>query len=82
MVEHTYDGDYDPDCNVCGDIREIVFIPGDVNDDGKVNNRDLGLFQRYLNDWDITINPLACDMNEDGRINNRDLALLQMTINL
>lgn len=81
VVEHTYDSDYDPDCNVCGEIREIPVLPGDVNDDGKVNNRDLGLFQRYLNDWDVAVNPLACDMNEDGRINNRDLAMLQIAIN-
>ena len=26
---------------------------GDVNGDGKVNIRDVGLYQQYLNGWDI-----------------------------
>ena len=81
MVEHVYDGECDPDCNVCGAIREVPVLPGDVNNDGRVNNRDLGIFQRYLNDWEVTVELKACDINNDGRINNRDLARLQQEIN-
>lgn len=81
MLDHTYDHSWDVDCNVCGTVREIPYILGDANGDAKVNNRDLGWFQRYLNDWGVQVNPLACDMNGDGRINNRDLALLQIALN-
>ena len=54
-----------------------VTLLGDVNGDGKVNNRDLGLLQQYLADFVVTINADACDVNGDGRVNNRDLGLLQ-----
>ena len=56
-------------------------MPGDVNDDGRINNRDLGLMQQYLNEWDVTLNEGAADVNGDGRINNRDLGTLQLLLN-
>ena len=56
-------------------------VPGDVNDDGRINNRDLGLMQQYLNEWDVTLNVGAADVNGDGRINNRDLGTLQLLLN-
>ena len=55
--------------------------PGDLNGDGNLNNRDLALMQKYLNDWDVTIQEAGADVNGDGRINNRDLAALQRLIN-
>jgi len=54
---------------------------GDVNADGSLNNRDLALLQKYLNDWDVTINEVGADLNGDGSINNRDLAALQRLLN-
>lgn len=55
-------------------------VPGDVNGDGRLNNRDLGLLQRYLNDWAVTIFDEA-DINADGVINNQDLGRLQQKLN-
>ncbi len=55
--------------------------PGDLNGDGNLNNRDLALMQKYLNDWDVTIQEAGADVNGDGRINNRDLAALQRLLN-
>ena len=55
--------------------------PGDVNSDGKVNNRDLGLLQQYLNGWKVTIDTNSADVNGDGKVNNRDLGLLQQYLN-
>lgn len=57
------------------------FTYGDLNDDGRINNHDLALLQKYLNEWDVTVNEAACDTNADGRINNHDLALLQKYLN-
>lgn len=77
---HTYDDDFDAECNVCGHVREVS-IPGDVNGDGRVNNRDLGILQRYLNEWDIAIDETATDLNGDGKVNNRDLGMIQQLLN-
>ena len=62
-------------------VEKATVIEGDADGDGKVNNRDLGLLQRYLNDWDVTINDVAADMNGDGAVNNRDLGMLQKLLN-
>ena len=59
----------------------VDVTPGDANGDGKVNNRDLGMLQQYLNDMEITVDLVALDLNEDGKVNNRDLGLLQRMLN-
>ena len=56
-------------------------LSGDINSDGRVNNRDLGKFQQYLNDWGVEINLEAADINSDGRVNNRDLGMLSKLLN-
>ena len=56
-------------------------LPGDINGDGVVNNKDLGLLQRYINRWDVDIDVSVADVNDDGTINNKDLGLLQRYIN-
>ncbi|MBQ7089343.1 MAG: InlB B-repeat-containing protein [Clostridia bacterium] len=80
--DHTYNSDYDPDCDVCGAVREVIsFIPGDADGNGKINNRDLGLLQKFLNGTDVDINFYALDMDGNNKINNRDLGLLQKFLN-
>lgn len=54
---------------------EVVY--GDVNGDGKVNNKDLAALQQYLSDWEVEINMDAADVTHDGKVNNKDLALIQ-----
>ena len=56
-------------------------VYGDVNGDGKVNNRDLGILQQYLNDYDVTVDMEASDVTHDDKVNNRDLGLLQQYLN-
>ncbi|MBQ7088729.1 MAG: dockerin type I repeat-containing protein [Clostridia bacterium] len=58
---------------------EIVY--GDADGNGKINNRDLGLLQKYLNDDDVTIDTVAMDVDGNGKINNRDLGMLQKYLN-
>lgn len=58
----------------------IPILSGDADGNGQLNNRDLGLLQRYLNDWDVTLTPEA-DVDGDGKTNNRDLGLLQQMLN-
>ena len=42
---------------------------GDLNADNKINNRDLGILQRYINDWDVEIpelEPIQGPQGEPG----------------
>ena len=57
------------------------YIPGDVNNDGVVNVRDLGLLQQHLNGWNVTVNLDAANVNGDAAVNVRDLGLLQQYLN-
>lgn len=80
-AEHVYDRARDEDCNVCGEWRIVVYTLGDVNDDGALDNKDLGLLQRYINGWDVRVNEAACDVNDDGAADNKDLGLLLQFLN-
>ena len=57
------------------------YTPGDLNYDGKVNARDLGRLQQFVNGWEVYIVRAAADVNGDDTINVRDLGLLQQYIN-
>ena len=60
------------------------YVLGDMDGNGKVNNRDLGLLQLYLNDGDLTDKTFvwdAADLDGNGKLNNRDLGLLQKLLN-
>ena len=83
--EHVYEDDYDEECDECGDLREVpdkpTYIPGDLDGNGSLNNRDLGLLQKHLNDWEVVVVIEALDVNGDGSVNNRDLGALQKLLN-
>jgi hypothetical protein len=66
---------------VSGTVTIIEYISGDVNDDGKVNNKDLGLLLQHLNGWSVNVVELACDVNRDGKVNNKDLGILLQYLN-
>ena len=48
-------------------------IPGDINNDKSVNNKDLLRLFKYLSGWNVTINEAALDVNGDGFVNNKDI---------
>ncbi|MBR2319607.1 MAG: dockerin type I repeat-containing protein [Clostridia bacterium] len=64
-----------------GTVEIVEYTPGDVNGDGKINNKDLGLLQQYLNGWMVTVSEKGADANGDGKVNNKDLGLLQQYLN-
>jgi len=76
------DGSYDTViyCTVCGEelSREHKvpggYLPGDINGDGKVNNRDAARLLQYLAGWDVEVVEEALDANGDDKVNNRDAA--------
>ena len=83
--EHTYDDEYDADCNVCGAEREVPEKPvdiiyGDANGDGAVNINDVILLQKYIAKWDVTLDEASADANADGSVNINDVILLQKYI--
>lgn len=80
VPDHVYDGPRDADCNECGEIREVS-LAGDANGDDKINNRDMGMLQQYLNGYDVAIDLSAVDVDQNGKINNRDLGILQQYLN-
>ena len=54
---------------------EPPFLKGDINGDGRVNNKDVKILFQLLNDDDAILMPV-CDVNEDGRMNNKDVTYL------
>ncbi len=59
-------------------VSAAAVVYGDMDGNGRINNRDLGVLQQYLGDWsDIEIDLEAADVTHDGKVNNRDLGLLQ-----
>ncbi len=52
-------------------------VPGDVNKDGKVNNKDVVALFRYVSNGIATnVDEKACDCNGDGKKNNKDVVYL------
>ena len=58
------------------ELEVASYIPGDINGDGKVNNRDAARLMQYLAGWDVECVTAAMDVNGDGKVNNRDAARL------
>lgn len=61
-------------------VEIVNYIPGDVNGDERVNNRDAARLMQYLAGWDVEVVDLALDINGDGKINNRDAARLMQSL--
>ena len=59
------------------DYGVVDHIPGDVNGDGKANNKDVTRLKRYLKFHDVEIVEAAGDVNGDGKINNKDVTRLK-----
>lgn len=64
-----------------GKVTVESYLPGDINNDKKVNMKDIVLLQQYINGWKVNINEKASDVTGDGKINMKDLVLLQQYIN-
>ena len=52
------------------------FLPGDINGDGHVNNKDVVILFRYLSGYDVEVCEIALDVNGDGYVNNKDITVL------
>ena len=54
--------------------------PGDVNEDGAVNIKDVMLIQQYIVGWKVSINAANANVNGDSKIDIRDVMLVQQSI--
>lgn len=60
-------------CSVCG---WTALMSGDINGDGKLNNKDAILLMQYLAGWETAAPAVSADINNDGKLNNKDVILL------
>ena len=51
-------------------------LPGDINGDGSVNNKDVTRLTRWLKTHDVEVVSFNLDVNGDGSVNNKDLTRL------
>jgi len=64
-------------CWLCSTIGYTAFeLPGDLNDDGVVDNSDLVLLKIFLSDSFSNLSESAADVNNDGLVNAVDLTWL------
>ena len=78
------DGHRHKECTVCGyhTAEEIIkktsaqYIPGDINGDETVDNKDLIRLFQYLSEWGVEVNADALDVNGDQAVDNKDLIRL------
>ncbi|MBR0466534.1 MAG: hypothetical protein IJJ40_03465 [Clostridia bacterium] len=61
-------------------IKVKQYDPGDVNGDGKVNNRDCARLIQSISGWNVEYVDEARDTNGDGKVNNRDYARLMQSV--
>ena len=61
---------------VDGKVTVQTLLAGDINDDGKVNNKDVSRLMQYLAHWEVEVNTLVLDCNGDEKINNKDVSRL------
>lgn len=54
----------------------IIPLAGDINGDGKVNNKDITRLFQYLANWSVSVNQDVLDVNGDGKVNNKDITRL------
>ena len=63
-------------CTECGEADPDYHIPGDINGDGDVNNKDLTRLFKHLSGYEVEVVEAALDVNGDGSVNNKDLTRL------
>lgn len=73
----TAEGGASAQCKVTvTDPNKTYFIPGDVNGDGEVDNKDVVTLFRYLSGGNVKVNTIALDVNGDGSVDNKDVVVL------
>ncbi len=76
--DDIFNSDYENiDVNIVnGGIKVYVGIPGDIDGDQKVNQKDAILLFRYVAGWEVEADYDALDCDGDGKINPKDAITL------
>jgi len=76
--ENVFSGDLSPvNVNVHNGCVNIIHgIPGDIDGDRKVNNKDAIMLFRYVAGGEVAVDEAALDVNCDGKVNNKDAITL------
>lgn len=76
--DDVFDSNYDNvGLNITnGRVTIYEGIPGDIDGDKKVNNKDAILLFRYVAGWNVEVDTGALDVNGDGKANNKDAITL------
>ncbi len=61
---------------VSGNVVVASYMPGDINGDEIINNKDATFLLRYLAGWSVDYVDEALDVNGDGEVNNKDATVL------
>ena len=67
------------------DTFKLIFsgkkrIPGDANDDTKVDVKDITVMSQYIAHWNVTINLENADVNGDGVVTVKDVTLVKQKL--
>ena len=62
-------------------VNSTLYLMGDLNKDGKLEDKDIQVLEDYLNDNNKIIEFNLADLNNDQTINESDLILLRELIN-
>ena len=68
--------EFGPDIGGTTQAPPAPVIPGDINDDGKLTNRDATRLLQYLAGWEVEADERYLDVNNDNKVNNRDATRL------
>nr|WP_305119683.1 leucine-rich repeat protein [Ruminococcus sp. zg-924] len=63
-----------------GAVKVAAHTPGDINEDGKVNLRDVIRLNQFVAGWNVKVNEGAKDVNGDGKVNLRDVIRLNQYV--
>ena len=63
-----------------GTVKIDSYLPGDINGDGIVNNKDVTRLMRHIKYQDVEVVKAALDVNGDGIVNNKDVTRLMRYI--
>jgi hypothetical protein len=62
------------------DVSVDRILPGDVNDDGKVDISDVTVLKQSIAGWNVKINKSNADVTGDGKVTVADVALLKQSL--
>ena len=76
--ENTFDYDFNEVFvnTLSGNITVYKSIPGDMDGDRKLTNRDAIQLFRFVSNWNIDLSKVNTDLNGDGKTNNIDCIML------